>query len=222
MYRTGDLLVRAGLVTFPALAEARGNCREGMFERLALQWRATASENESLICQTLATLVAPHPVVVTSESTFDLTLLDHLTKSHARQELFLPVRLEGERLAVLVAQPEQASRVLLPELWKQCEIQPWVVIDTILAEVIEEAYRLRDQGETLWVGAKSRESRTPHLAQPPTEQAAPSDLDALLGEFVAKVAEVPTNHKPARRDAGSKQVLAKIALEKRRARNPPS
>ena len=222
MYRTGDLLVRAGLVSFPALAEALGACTAGSFTRLATQWRETARDNESLLCQALATAVAPHPVVITSESTFDITLLDQITKSHARQELFLPIQLEEGRLSVLVTQPEQASRLFLPASLRNHELRLYLVVDTILKNVIEEAYDARERGESLWIGARSQKTRSPHLVQQTTPQAPNSDLDSLLGAFVATVAEVPAAQKAPEHNPHTKRVLARIALEKRRARDVPS
>lgn len=222
MYRTGDLLVRAGLVSFPALAEALGACTLGAFEPLAHQWRVTALENEALLCQTLATLIPSHPVLITSESTIDITLLDSIPQSHARQELFLPAQLHEGHLAVLVAQPEQTVRMSLPEIWRNYEIQSYVVVDSILTRLIDDAYRARGEGSALWIGARSQKSESPHLVSSKPPRASLSDLDSLLGAFVATVAEVPVAQKSVAAKTDSRRVLARIALEKRRARDIPS
>ena len=224
MYRTGDLLVRAGLVSFPALAEALAACTAGSFTRLATQWHKAARDNEGLLCQALAAALAPHPVVITSESTFDITLLDQVSKSHARQELFLPVQLEAGQLSVLVTEPEHASRIFLPESLRKQELRSYIVVDSILRNVIDEAYQAREHGASLWIGAQSQSVQSPHLVQSETPQAPPSDLDSLLGAFVATVAEVEVPAAPQSPQANpqTKRVLARIALEKRRARDVPS
>lgn len=220
MFRTGDLLVRSGLVSFPALAEALASCAPNSYGQLTGRWLAAAAENEALLCETLAGLVQPHPVVVISQSTFDLTLLDLLSQSHASQELFFPVAVQGNRLRLLVTHPERASKIFLPLPWRQLEIEPLIVVDSMLRTLLERAFATRAAGEGLLVGPHSAAANHAHVAQVEASTALPSDLDALLGAFVASVAELPAAGPTATARASSKHVIARIALQKRQAGKP--
>lgn len=148
--RIGELLVKRGVVSDADIDLARESAAASG-SRLASQIVSLGLAEEGPVIDALAS-VAGCPAVDLSCCAIALDVLSLIPREVAEQEHILPLKADGDRLLLAMADPHDARVIEEVQLISGLTVLPHVALATRLAEVLAAAYSALGKGLTLWVG----------------------------------------------------------------------
>lgn len=162
--KLGEILVARGLAAREEVAAVLASPGPG---RLASELYRLGITAERELAQGLAEQHG-HPALVLSESSIDLEALDLVPRSICERYHLLPVAIDEETITVAAAElgaAGQTRAAIFDQIELACgrRVQPYLVIDTVVAEAIPLAYEARAAGETTLVGQAQRPTGVPSM-----------------------------------------------------------
>ncbi|HET7824429.1 MAG TPA: response regulator [Anaeromyxobacter sp.] len=157
--KTGELVVERGLATPEQVEKAlvEGRARG---EPLCTRLLAAGVDEGELV----SVLSEKHgvPGVDLSRTAIALELLDLIPRAVAEGDLILPLSLEGDRLHLAMARPNDERVLAEVRFVTGLEASPYVACRGALLRDLNEAYAARARGVQLWRG-NACVSGTPHI-----------------------------------------------------------
>lgn len=172
--------------------------------RIALQQRAVPVRQASAVDQ-LKVLSEKFgvPGVDLKKARVRLSDLELIPVEIARRHVILPFLVDEERLFVAMGNPQDRRVLDELEFVTNRKVFPYVAPPEVIADTLEQAYRMRSQGEQYFTGPDApaetgaRPPRPPSLAprpQPPgpdleVAEVSDAELEAVVGDAMGRISE---------------------------------